>query len=568
MINLKEEIAKLISEQVADLTEEEILGMIETPQDQKMGDYAFPCFKLAKVLRKAPPLIAKDIADAISENDIFEKVEQVNAYVNMFISREEFVEEVLEEVMEKGDEYGRSNVGEGKPVIVEFSSPNIAKPFHIGHIRSTVIGNSINLLWDAMGYKVTRINHLGDYGTQFGKMIVAYRHWGNEEDVRREPIKTLLHYYTKFHEEAEKDPSLDDEARETFAKLEQGGKEETELWQWFRDESLKEFTRVYNMLGIEYDSYAGESFYSDKMPAVVQELKDKNLLVESNGAEIVDLEPYGLTPAPILKSDGSTLYITRDLACAKYRKATYDFYKNIYVVASQQNLHFQQLKKILELMGYEWSKDIIHVPFGLVSLEEGTMSTRHGRVVFLEDVLNRAIEETKEIILEKGVATDNIDETAKQVGVGAVVFNELSNNRIKDYVFSWKQVLDFNGETGPYVQYTYARCASILRNAGDDAKDLTGFDPSYVTGEAAYTLAKEIYALTDVIIEAGEKYEPSILTRHIVDMAQAFNKFYHDEHILTDDKEERKAKLALVVAAKTAIKNGLRLLGMEAPERM
>ena len=568
MINLKEEIAKLISEQVADLSFDEIKNMIETPQDSKMGDYAFPCFRLAKVLRKAPPLIAKGIAEAIADNDIFEKVEQVNAYVNMFISKEEFVEEVIEEVMEQGDEYGRSNVGEGKPVIVEFSSPNIAKPFHIGHIRSTVIGNSINLLWDAMGYKVTRINHLGDYGTQFGKMIVAYRHWGNEEDVRREPIKTLLHYYTKFHEEAENDPSLDDEARETFAKLEQGGKEETELWQWFRDESLKEFTRVYDMLGIEYDSYAGESFYSDKMPAVVQELKDKNLLVESNGAEIVDLEPYGLTPAPILKSDGSTLYITRDLACAKYRKATYDFYKNIYVVASQQNLHFQQLKKILELMGYEWSKDIVHVPFGLVSLEEGTMSTRAGRVVFLEDVLNRAIEETREIIREKGVATDNIEETAKQVGVGAVVFNELSNNRIKDYVFSWKQVLDFNGETGPYVQYTYARCASILRNAGDDANDLSDFDPSYITGEAAYTLAKEIYALRDVIIEAGEKYEPSILTRHIVDMAQAFNKFYHDEHILTDDKEERKAKLALVVAAKTAIRNGLRLLGMEAPERM
>ena len=568
MINLKEEIAKLINEQVADLSFDEVKNMIETPQDSKMGDYAFPCFKLAKILRKAPPLIAKGIAEAIAENDIFEKVEQVNAYVNMFISKEEFVEEVVEEVMERGDDYGKSNVGEGKPVIVEYSSPNIAKPFHIGHIRSTVIGNSINLLWNAMGYKVTRINHLGDYGTQFGKMIVAYRHWGNEEDVRKEPIKTLLHYYTKFHEEAEKDPSLDDEARETFAKLEQGGEEETRLWQWFRDESLKEFNRVYNMLGIEYDSYAGESFYSDKMPAVVQELKDKNLLVPSQGAEIVDLEPYGLTPAPILKSDGSTLYITRDLACAKYRKATYDFYKNIYVVASQQNLHFQQLKKILELMGYEWSKDIVHVPFGLVSLEEGTMSTRAGRVVFLEDVLNRAIDETREIIKEKGVATDNIEETAKQVGVGAVVFNELSNNRIKDYVFSWKQVLDFNGETGPYVQYTYARCASILRNAGEDANDLTGFDPSYITGDAAYTLAKEIYALTDVIIEAGEKYEPSILTRHIVDMAQAFNKFYHDEHILTDDKEERKAKLALVVAAKTAIKNGLALLGMEAPERM
>ncbi|MBO5994156.1 MAG: arginine--tRNA ligase [Firmicutes bacterium] len=568
MINLKEEIAKLISEQVADLSFDEVKNMIETPQDSKMGDYAFPCFKLAKVLRKAPPLIAKGIAEAIAENDIFEKVEQVNAYVNMFISKEEFVQDVVEEVIARGDDYGRSNVGEGKPVIVEYSSPNIAKPFHIGHIRSTVIGNSINLLWDAMGYKVTRINHLGDYGTQFGKMIVAYRHWGNEEDVKREPIKTLLSYYTKFHEEAEKDPALDDEARETFTKLENGGEEETRLWQWFRDESLKEFNRVYNMLGISYDSYAGESFYSDKMPAVVQELKDKNLLVESKGAEIVDLEPYGLTPAPILKSDGSTLYITRDLACAKYRKATYDFYKNIYVVASQQNLHFQQLKKILELMGYEWSKDIIHVPFGLVSLEEGTMSTRAGRVVFLEDVLNRAIDETREIIKEKGVATDNIEETAKQVGVGAVVFNELSNNRIKDYVFSWKQVLDFNGETGPYVQYTYARCASILRNAGEDANDLTGFDPTYITGDAAYTLVKEIYALTDVIIEAGEKYEPSILTRHIVDMAQAFNKFYHDEHILTDDKEERKAKLALVVAAKTAIKNGLALLGMEAPERM
>jgi arginyl-tRNA synthetase len=304
------------------------------------------------------------------------------------------------------------------------------------------------------------------------------------------------------------------------------------------------------------------------MPAAIQEMRDKNLLVPSAGAEIVELQQFGLTDAPVLKSDGSSIYITRDIAAAKYRMDTYNFVKDIYVVASQQNLHFQQLKKILELMGYEWSKDIIHVPFGLVSLEEGTMSTRHGRVVFLEDVLNRAIDETREIIKEKGVATDNIEETAKQVGVGAVVFNELSNNRIKDYVFSWKQVLDFNGETGPYVQYTYARCASILRNAGDDAKDLSGFDPSYITGEAAYTLAKEIYALTDVIIEAGEKYEPSILTRHIVDMAQAFNKFYHDEHILTDDKEERKAKLALVVAAKTAIKNGLRLLGMEAPERM
>ncbi len=571
MINFANEVAKILKEKLTDLELTEIEGMLEIPQDSKMGDYAFPCFKLAKTLRKAPPLIARDIADAIRENSLFEKVEQVNAYVNMFINREVFIKDIISEVNEKKTEFGKTNIGNGTPVVVEFSSPNIAKPFHIGHIRSTVIGNSINLLWDAMGYKVIRINHLGDYGTQFGKMIVAFRHWGNEEDVKREPIKTLLGYYTRFHEEVETNPALDDEARETFAKLEQGEAEEVRLWQWFRDESLKEFTKVYDLLGISYDSYAGESFYSDKMPQVVQELRDKHLLVESQGAEIVDLEPYGLTPAPILKSDGSTLYITRDLACAKYRKETYNFYKNIYVVASQQNLHFQQFKKIFELMGYEWAKDIVHVPFGLVSLEEGTMSTRAGRVVFLEDVLNRAIEETGKIIKEKGVATDNIEETARQVGVGAVVFNELSNNRIKDYVFKWDKVLDFNGETGPYVQYTYARCASILRNAGEEVMaklDAVEIDPKYLTGEASYELAKDIYALPKVIIEAGERYEPSILTRHIVDIAQAFNKFYHDEHILVEDENEKLAKLALVVAAKTAIKNGLRLLGMETPERM
>ena len=571
MVDFKSEIAKLIAEQVSDLEVSEIREIIEVPQDSKMGDYAVPCFKLAKTLRKAPPLIAKGIAEKIAENGMFEKVEQVNAYVNMFISKEELVKDVVEDVLEKGADYGKTNVGEGKPVIVEYSSPNIAKPFHIGHIRSTVIGNSLYKIYDAMGYNVTRINHLGDYGTQFGKMIVAYRHWGNKQDVIDEPIKTLLSYYTKFHVEVENHPELDDEARATFAKLEHGEKEEVELWQWFRDESLKEFTRVYDMLGISYDSYAGESFYSDKMPAIVEDLKKKNLLVESKGAMIVDLEPYGLTPAPILKSDGSTLYITRDIACAKYRKDTYDFYKNIYVVASQQNLHFQQLKKILELMGFEWAKDIIHVPFGLVSLEEGTMATREGRVVFLEDVLNRAIDETRDIIKEKGVATDNIEETAKQVGIGAVVFNELSNNRIKDYVFSWKKVLDFNGETGPYVQYTYARAASILRNAGEEltAKAASGkVDPKYITSPSAYELAKLIYKFPQVVVEAGEKYEPSIVTRHIVDLAQSFNRFYHDEHILVDNEEEKVAKLALVIAAKTAIKNGLALLGMQAPERM
>lgn len=572
MVNFKEEIAKLIAEHIDGLSAEEIHGMLEVPQASNMGDYAFPCFKLAKTLRKAPPLIAADIAAKIEGSQLFEKVEQVNAYVNMFISKEELVRDVVCEVLNEGEDYGKSQVGQGKTVIVEFSSPNIAKPFHIGHIRSTVIGNAINKIYSAMGYKVVRINHLGDYGTQFGKMICAYRHWGNKEDVIKEPIKTLLHYYTKFHEEAEKHSELNDEARQIFTRLEHGEEEETQLWQWFRDESLKEFSRVYKMLGIEFDSYAGESFYSDKMPAVVQMLKDKNLLEESQGAEIVDLTPYGLTPALITKSDGSSLYITRDIAAAIYRKKTYDFYKNIYVVASQQNLHFQQWIKIIELLGFDWAKDNIHVPFGLVSLEDGTMSTRHGRVVFLEDVLNRAVEQTREIIREKGVNTDNVDETAKQVGIGAVVFQELSNNRIKDYVFSWDKVLDFNGETGPYVQYTYARAASVMRNAGREAAEKAlnceNIKVEHIIGESAYELAKLLYALPQVIIDAGEKYEPSVLTRHIVDIAQAFNRFYHDEHILTDNEEEKISKLSLVAATKTVLKNGLALLGIEAPERM
>ena len=570
MISYREKIADILAPQIEGLEKDEIMSMIETPADIKMGDYAFPCFKLAKLLRKAPPVIAKSIAEAIGDDPMFEKVESVNAYVNMFVSKEDFAREVVSEAVEKGDDYGRSSIGGGEKVIVEYSSPNIAKPFHIGHIRSTVIGNSIYKIYDFLGYDTMRINHLGDYGTQFGKMICAYRRWGNKEDVIKEPIKSLLSYYTKFHVEAEKDPALEDEARAIFAKLEKGEPEEVELWQWFRDESLKEFNRVYDMLGITFDSYNGESFYSDKMPRFVQELKDKGLLVEDAGAQIVKLDEYDLPPALITKSDGSTLYITRDIAAAVYRKETYDFYKNIYVVASQQNLHFQQWIKVIELLGYDWAKDCVHVPFGLVSMEEGTMSTRQGRVIFLEDVLNRAVEQTRQIIKEKNVNTENIDETAKEVGIGAVVFNELSNYRIKDYVFSWDKVLNFEGETGPYVQYTHARACSILRNAGDDAvaKAKAGFDAKYITSESAHRLMSLIYELPEVIVEAGEKYEPSIVTRHIVDISQAFNKFYHDEHILVDNEDEKIAKIALVLAAKTAIKNGLGLLGMKAPEKM
>ncbi|MBQ6371153.1 MAG: arginine--tRNA ligase [Firmicutes bacterium] len=570
MINYTEKIAELLSAHIEGLEEAEIRDMIETPADSSMGDFALPCFKLARVLRKAPPMIAKGIAEAIADDPMFAKVEQVNAYVNMFLNREAFAGDVVSEVITAGADYGRSEVGGGRKVIVEYSSPNIAKPFHIGHIRSTVIGHSIANIYDFLGYDVFRINHLGDYGTQFGKMIVAYRRWGNKEDVIREPIKTLLEYYKKFHEEADNDPSLEDEARATFTKLEHGEKEEVELWQWFRDESLKEFNRVYDMLGIHFDSYNGESFYSDKMPRFVKELEDKGLLEEDQGAQIVRLDDYNLPVALITKSDGSTLYITRDIAAAVYRKETYDFYKNIYVVASQQNLHFQQWIQILEMMGYEWARDCVHVPFGLVSMEEGTMSTREGRVIFLEDVLNRAVDQTREIIKEKNVNTENIEETAAAVGIGAVVFNELSNYRIKDYVFSWEHVLNFEGETGPYVQYTHARACSILRNAGEDilARAKAGFDPSYITGDSAHELETLLYELPGVILEAGEKYEPSIVTRHIVDIAQAYNRFYHDEHILVENEDEKVAKVALVMAAKSAIASGLALLGMKAPEKM
>ncbi len=568
----KDKLAELLSGMIDGLEASDIREMIEIPPDSNMGDFAFPCFRLAKTMRKAPQMIAADLAEKLAGNEAFSKVENVNAYVNFFMNKAEVAGATVEAVIKAGASYGGSEDGKGKTVCIDYSSPNIAKPFHIGHIRSTVIGNSLYKIFDSLGYNVVRINHLGDYGTQFGKMIVAYRKWGSKEEVEAEPIKSLLKYYVKFHEEAEKDPALEDEARHTFTLLENGAEEETALWQWFRDESLKEFNYVYDLLGITFDSYAGESFYSDKMGRVVDILESKGLLKDSDGTQIVDLSEYNLTPALIKKKDGSTLYITRDLAAVLYRKETYDFDKCIYVVASQQNLHFQQLFKIVSLMGFDWADKCVHVPFGMVSLEDGTMSTRKGKVVFLLDVLTKAIEKTKEVIAEKNVAEEDIDQTAKDVGIGAVMFQELSNNRIKDYVFSWDKVLNFEGETGPYVQYTHARACSVLRNAGASAEAvLNGTakpDMNYITGEAAYELVKAIASFPEVVQDAAAKYEPSVITRHIIDVAQFFNKFYHDEHILVDNEEEKQAKLALVYAAKQTIANGLALLGIAAPERM
>ncbi|QJA09517.1 arginine--tRNA ligase [Romboutsia sp. CE17] len=566
MQDFKVAIGNLLKEKIEELSLEEILGLIEIPPNKDMGDYAFPCFKLAKVFRKAPNMIAADLAENIEAKGDIAKVMPMGGYVNFFVNKSQLATNVINDVLTQKDAYGKSKLGEGKTVVIDFSSPNIAKPFHIGHIRTTVIGNALYKIYDSQGYDTVRINHLGDYGTQFGKLIVAFKLWGDKDAVEANPIPELLKLYIRFHDEAEEKPEMEDEARAWFTKLENGDPEAKELWQWFRDESLKEFARVYDLLDIEFDSYNGESFYSDKMDSVIETIKEKGLLKESKGTNVVELEEYNMPPALITKNDGSTLYMTRDLAAAVYRKNTYDFDKCIYVVGSQQALHFQQLFKVLELVGYEWAKDLIHVQFGMVALEEGTMSTRKGRVVFLEDVLRQAIEKTKETMLSKNPNAKNVDEIAKQVGVGAVVFQELSNSRIKDYTFSWERTLSFEGETGPYVQYTHARCCAVLRKANEEVT--SDIDYSLLTNEDSVEVLKTIASFNKSIVSAMNRNEPHIVTRFVLDLAQAFNKFYHDNPILVDDVNVRKARLALVAATRQTLENGLKLLGMQAPERM
>ncbi|MCC0692056.1 arginine--tRNA ligase [Clostridioides sp. ZZV14-6387] len=566
MQDFKVAISNCLKEKIEDLSKEEIEALIEVPPNKDMGDYAFPCFKLAKVFRKAPNMIANELAESIEPSGEITKVIQLGGYVNFFVNKSQLAETVIKKVLEEKENYGHSDFGKDKTVIVEYSSPNIAKPFHIGHIRTTVIGNALYKIYDSQGYKTIRINHLGDYGTQFGKLIVAFKKWGEKEVVESNPIPELLKLYVRFHDEAEQYPEMEDEARAWFTKLENGDEEAKELWQWFRDESLKEFNRVYKLLDIEFDSLAGESFYSDKMGEVIELLEEKKLLIESKGAKIVDLEEYKMPPALITKNDGSTLYMTRDLAAAIYRKETYNFDKCIYVVGSQQNLHFQQWFKVIELMGYDWAKDLVHVGFGMVALEEGTMSTRKGRVVFLEDALNQAIDKTKDIILAKNPNAKNVDEISKQVGVGAVVFQELSNSRIKDYTFSWERTLSFDGETGPYVQYTHARCCAVLRKAEEEIT--SDIDYSLLADEDSAEVLRVIESFNKNILLALKKNEPHIVTRFMLDLAQAFNKFYHDNPILVENLEIRKARLALVLATKQTLENSLKLLGMHAPERM
>lgn len=566
MLNFKDEAVKLIKSQVEDLTEEEISSTIEVPPSPDMGNYAFPVFRLSKIFRKAPNLIAEELAGKFGQSEYFEKVENVGPYINFFNKKSKLIETVMEEIKEKGENFGSSNMGEGKKVIVEFSSPNIAKPFHIGHIRTTVIGNSLYQIYKFLGFDTISINHLGDYGTQFGMLISAYKMWGDREVIEADPINELLKLYIRFNAEAEENKSLRDEARYWFKELENKNEEALELWQWIREVSLKEFSKVYDMLNIKFDSYAGESFYSDKMPAVIEELKEKNLMKESDGAYVVDLEEDGMPPALIMKSDGSTLYTTRDITAALYRKEHYDFYKNIYVVGAQQNLHFRQWIKVVEKMGHDWANDCIHIPFGTVSLEGKPLSTRRGNVVSLEKVLNTAMDKTLSIIEERNPDLENKDQVASQVGIGAVIFQELFNQRIKDYDFTWDRTLSFEGETGPYVQYTHARANSILEKGGFKLDNEV--DYSALEAEDEMAVIRLLYDFPRIIVDAMEKNEPYFITRQVVEIAKVFNKFYTSSQINVEDQRIKNARLMLTYAVKTSIKIGIGLLGMEAPNRM
>lgn len=563
---IKDYVIDKLSE-ITGLDTETVGNLLEVPPEQKMGDLAFPCFTLAKTLRKAPPLIAKELSENFTAGKYIEKAEAVGAYLNFFYNRANFTQSVIKEVFDKKENFGASDIGNGKTVLVEFSSPNIAKPFHIGHLFSTAIGNSLEKIYRHLGYKTVKINHLGDWGTQFGKLISAYKRWGNKEVIEKDPINELLKIYVKFHEEAEKDPLLNDEAREYFRLLEEHDPDTTALWQYFRDVSLIEFNRVYDRLGVSFDSYAGESFYSDKMQEVVDILSEKHLLEESDGAMVVNLDDKNMPPCIILKSDGATIYATRDIAAALYRKRTYDFYKNIYVVGTPQALHFNQIFSVIEKAGFEWGKDCIHVGFGLVKFPDKKLSTRHGDVIFLEDVLNESVHKTLEIISANNPDMEDKETAAEKIGIGAILYAFLKNSREKDIVFSWDSMLDFEGESAPYVQYSYARAKSILRK---NTLDYSDADFSYAVSDDEYALITQLNGFADAVAAAAEKNEPFYINRYVTTLARCFNKFYNNNPILKNDipTETKKARLAIADATASVIKTALSLLGISTVESM
>lgn len=540
----------------------EIYSLIALPPNSEIGDYALPCFKFAKVMRKSPALIAEQLSREFACDDYISEVSALNGYLNFKVNKIGLTGSVIKEILEKEENYGSSDVGAGKTVCIDYSSVNIAKPFHIGHLSTTVIGGSLYKIYKFLGYKVVGINHLGDYGTQFGKLISAYKHWGNREEAEKGGIHAINDLYVRFNNEA--DEQMESEAREYFRLIESGDKEANELFEWFKSLTLKYVNSIYEKLNIKFDSYAGERFYTDKMQPVIDELREKGLLTESDGAQIVDLEPYGMPPCLILRSDGASLYATRDLAAAIYRKNTYDFDKCLYVVAYQQNLHFQQFFKVLELMGKDWAKDLVHVAYGMVSLEDGAMSTRKGKVVWLEDVINKCVEKAYTVIDEKNPDLEDKQSIAQTVGLGAAIFGALYNSKIKDIVFSYDKVLSFDGETSVYVQYTCARANSVLIKYGKREV----FPANYNPNAQEFEVIKSLASFPDIVRDAAEKYEPSYIARFAVDLAQKYNKFYIDCKILAAEGEDRQFRLALTRATLQTLKNALALLGIGVPERM
>ncbi len=562
---MKQYVAKILSETI-EMTEEEILPLLETPPNREMGDVAFPCFSLAKTFKKAPQMIAEEIAKKI--NDSMITAAPTGPYLNFYFNRSQFAAELVEKVLSKGFGFGESKVGENKTVVVDFSSPNIAKPFSLPHLRSTMIGNAIVNLHKALGYKTVGINHLGDWGTQFGKEIVAYHKWGNDEAIHNNPIEELVKIYVKFHEEAEIHPELEDEARLWFKKLEDKDEEAVRLWKWFVEESMKEFEKIYKLLGVSFDHYMGESFYNDKMDRVIEELESKKLLVESEGAQIVDLSSEDMPPALIKKKDGSSIYATRDLAAALYRKDHFGFEKMFYVVGNEQKLHFQQIFAVLNKMGYTWAENLTHVPFGLMLFESKKMSTRKGTIVLLEEVLQKSIEMADSIIAEKNPNLANREEVAKAIGVGSVIFNDLKHHRLHEVNFSWEEALNFEGETGPYVQYTNARTQSLLRKSELTEAQLDQINGEFLQGEASWDLILLINQYPDILVKAANRAEPSIVARYLLDLSAQFNRFYHQERILVDNIEEKKSKLGLALSTSYVLQHGLKILGLQAPKEI
>lgn len=546
------------------LTVQDVENALETPKEAKLGDICLPCFKFARTMHIAPPAIAQKLLPRVESLPFVNKVEVVGGYLNVFFDRNTVAQMALASAND--DKVGSSDEGAGKTICIDYSSVNIAKPFHIGHLSTTVIGGALYRIFEHLGYNVVGINHLGDWGTQFGKLIVATNKWSSLEEVAQNDEYFLNKLYVRYHQEAEEHPEMDDEARAWFKRIEDGDKEATAYFDVFKQVTMKAVGKIYDRLKIKFDSYAGESFYNDKMQPCLDILKDKGLLVESDGARVVNLDEYGMPPCLLVKADGATLYATRDIAAAYYRKKTYDFYKCLYVVAYQQNLHFKQLFQVLKLMDFAGADDMEHVAFGMVSMEDGSMSTRKGHVVWLQEVLDKAVEKAHAIIEEKNPDTKNKDEIAESVGVGAVVFSALWNNRIKDIVFSYDKVLNFDGETAPYVQYTYARCASALRKGGDI--DFDNMDLSAITTDEGYDVIKSVITFGDSVRLAAKLREPCYVTRHVVDLAEKFNRFYIDHRILVDDAPTRNARLALTKAVGNVIRCGLGLLGISAPTEM